>query len=135
MFTRTPRPIVLAAAAVFALIPLDLFAQAAAPGAGAPPVGFSDMLARMLPMFAMVFFIFYFMVLRPQNKKMLDHKALIESLKKGDAVVTSGGMIGRVAAIENDAISVEIANNVKVKFEAAHIARRLGKPGDEAQAA
>ena len=63
------------------------------------------------------FVIFYFLLIRPQQKKVKDHKAMVESLKRGDKVVTSGGITGRVERlIDNDKVEVEIAENVKVEI-------------------
>ena len=63
----------------------------------------------------LIFVIFYFFLIRPQQKKVKEHKAMVESLKRGDKVVTSGGITGRVERlIDNDKVEVEIAENVKV---------------------
>ena len=65
----------------------------------------------------LIFVIFYFFLIRPQQKKVKDHKAMVESLKRGDKVVTSGGITGRVERlIDNDKVEVEIAENVKVEI-------------------
>ena len=65
----------------------------------------------------LIFDIFYFFLIRPQQKKVKDHKAMVESLKRGDKVVTSGGITGRVERlIDNDKVEVEIAENVKVEI-------------------
>ena len=64
----------------------------------------------------LIFVIFYFFLIRPQQKKVKDHKAMVESLKRGDKVVTSGGITGRVERlIDNDKVEVEIAENVTVE--------------------
>lgn len=76
-------------------------------------------------MFALVFMIYYFMIVKPQQLKAKSQADLTASLKKGDNVVTSGGIYGRVAAIESDVISIEIAPNVKIKVELIHIARKV----------
>ena len=63
----------------------------------------------------LIFVIFYFFLIRPQQKKVKEHKAMVESLKRGDKVVTSGGITGTVERlIDNDKVEVEIAENVKV---------------------
>ena len=72
-------------------------------------------------MLAVCYLIFWVMVIRPQDTKVKKHKQLLESLKRGDSVVTTGGIIGRVASVEKDAVMVEIAPNVKVKFAQSHI--------------
>ena len=63
------------------------------------------------------FVIFYFFLIRPQQKKVKEHKAMVESLKRGDKVITSGGITGTVERlIDNDKVEVEIADNVKVEI-------------------
>ncbi len=65
----------------------------------------------------LIFVIFYFFLIRPQQKKVKEHKAMVESLKKGDKVVTSGGITGIITrVIDNDKVEVEIAENVKVEI-------------------
>ena len=65
----------------------------------------------------LIFVIFYFFLIRPQQKKVKEHIAMVESLKRGDKVVTSGGITGRVERlIDNDKVEVEIAENVKVEI-------------------
>ena len=65
----------------------------------------------------LIFVIFYFFLIRPQLKKVKEHKAMVESLKRGDKVVTSGGITGTVERlIDNDKVEVEIAENVKVEI-------------------
>ena len=64
----------------------------------------------------LIFVVFYFFLIRPQQKKVKEHKAMVENLKRGDKVVTSGGITGRVERlIDNDKVEVEIAENVKVE--------------------
>ena len=65
----------------------------------------------------LIFVIFYFFLIRPQQKKVKEHKAMVESLKKGDKVVTSGGITGTISrVIDNDKVEVEIAENVTVEI-------------------
>ena len=65
----------------------------------------------------LIFVIFYFFLIRPQQKKVKEHKAMVESLKRGDKGVTSGGITGTVERlIDNDKVEVEIAENVKVEI-------------------
>ena len=64
----------------------------------------------------LIFVIFYFFLIRPQQKKVKEHKAMVESLKRGDKVVTSGGITGTISRIvDNDKVEVEIADNVTVE--------------------
>ena len=65
----------------------------------------------------LIFVIFYFFLIRPQQKKVKEHKAMVENLKRGDKVITSGGITGTVERlIDNDTVEVEIADNVKVEI-------------------
>ena len=64
----------------------------------------------------LIFVIFYFFLIRPQQKKVKEHKSMVESLKKGDKIVTSGGITGIISRIiDNDKVEVEIADNVTVE--------------------
>ena len=85
--------------------------EAMAQGAG----GGSGFLIQIAPL-VLIFAVFYFLLIRPQQKKMKDHRSMVESLSKGDKVVTAGGLLGTISKIEDDRIaSVEIAENVKVQ--------------------
>lgn len=79
---------------------------------------------QMMPMFAVVFFIFYFMVIRPQQKKMLDQEQLVKGLKKGDSVVTSSGIFGKVVSHDESSVTLEVSPNVKLKFLASAILKK-----------
>lgn len=116
-------------------VALGSVAYAQAPGAPAQPPGLFDLLMKMLPMFLMVFFVFYIMVLRPQQAKLREHQQLLDSLKKGETVVTTGGLIGRVAGIEKDHVLIEFASGVKVRVESAHVAKRQAKEAESKSAA
>ncbi len=67
-------------------------------------------------MLVLMFAIFYFLLIRPQQKKAKMHKELIEGLKVGDTIVTVGGIFGKVVAIQEEMLTVEIATGVKVKI-------------------
>ena len=99
------------------------YAQAAA---GAP----SGMgaLAQFVPLI-LIFAIMYFLMIRPQQKKMAQHREMVASLKKGDSVVTQGGLIGRVTAVRDDELEVEIAPGVKVRAVRGTIAGLAQKSG------
>jgi preprotein translocase subunit YajC len=85
------------------------FAQAA-PGAGG-----GSFLIQLLP-FIMILGIMYFLIIRPQQKRLKDHRDMISSIKRGDTVVTSGGIIGKVTRVIGDSeLQVEIAENVRVR--------------------
>jgi preprotein translocase subunit YajC len=84
-------------------------------------------LVSILPLI-LIFVVFYFLLIRPQQKKMKDHKALIEGVRRGDRVVTSGGIIGTVAKVTGDReISLEIADGVRVRAVRGMIAEVLAK--------
>lgn len=85
-----------------------VFAQASPPQPG------GTSLLNMLPMFGLIIIIFYFIVYRPQQKEQKKRKALIESLKKGDKVVTAGGIHGVVAGIKDDIVSLKVCGEVKI---------------------
>ena len=105
----------------------QVFAQAAA-GAAVKRPALGELFSNMLPMILMVFLIFYFLVTKPQRAKEEQHAKLMDSLKKGDMVISSGGIIGRVAGVEDDHILLEVASGVKVKFDKANILRMYEKP-------
>ena len=116
----------------------DVFAQGGDQILTQPPVpeqpGFMQSLVSMLPMLAVCYLIFWVMVIRPQESKVKKHKQLLDSLKRGDSVVTTGGIIGRVTSVEKDGVLEEIAPNVKVKFVQSHIVG-LEKGDTKAEAA
>ena len=87
-------------------------------------VKYLEVFGRMMPMFAILFLIFYVWVIKPQNQKNDALKELLGSLKKGDMIVTESGIIGRVAGIEKEYILLEISNNTRVKFELSQISKR-----------
>jgi len=75
----------------------------------------SSGIGQFIPLI-LIFVIFYFFLIRPQQKKVKEHNAMVESLKKGDKVVTSGGITGTISrVIDNDKVEVEIADNVTVE--------------------
>jgi len=83
-------------------------------------------LMGMLPL-VLMFVVLYFVMIRPQMKKAKEHKAMVDSLAKGDEVVTGGGMLGRVSKIGETFISVEVANGVEVQFQRSAVAQVLPK--------
>lgn len=75
---------------------------------------FSSLLSSMMPMF-LILAVFYFLIIKPQNKRLQEHKHIINNLKKGDKIITGGGIVGKVKKILNDdEIVVEIAEGVEV---------------------
>jgi preprotein translocase subunit YajC len=98
---------------------------------------FGGGIAGILPLI-LIFAVFYFLLIRPQQKKMKQHREMVASLKRGDRIVTGGGIVGRVARVEgNNEIIVEIAPEVRVRMRQGTVAEvvvRSGAPAsDEAR--
>jgi preprotein translocase subunit YajC len=101
--------------------------------AGAPP-GFD--LISLLPL-VLIFVVFYFLLIRPQQKKMKVHREMIGAIKRGDKVLTSGGIIGNVVKVEEseDVLLVEIAKDIRVRIARSTISDVLNKPQAAAKGA
>jgi preprotein translocase subunit YajC len=107
-----------------------LLALAQAPAqAPAPSVG--EQLAQMLPMFVLIVVIFYFVIYRPQKQQREKHQAVISQLKKGDKVVTSGGIWGTVTNVGKETVTLQVAENAKIKVARDHILRVRGDESDD----
>ena len=101
---------------------LSLTLAAAAPAA---PGGAAAFIMQIFP-FLLIFVIFYFLMIRPQQKRVKDHQAMIAAVKKGDEVITAGGIRGRVTRIIDDAeAEVEIAQGVKVRVVKSRLSQVL----------
>jgi preprotein translocase subunit YajC len=99
--------------------------------------GGGDMLTSLLP-FALIFVIMYFLILRPQQKRVKAHQEMVKNVRRGDTVVTNGGLIGRVAKVVDDSeIEIEISDDVRVRQSRSMIAevRSKGEPVKEGAAA
>lgn len=96
----------------------NAWAQSAAPQGGG--VG-------SLFMFGLLFVIFYFFLIRPQMKQAKEHKSMVESLAKGDEVVTSGGVLGRIRDIGDNFIVLEVAKDVEIKVQKHSVSATLPK--------
>ena len=99
-----------------------LISDAMAEGAQAPGGGY-----EIFIMIGIFFVIMYFMIIRPQQKRQKDHQKLISSLSKGDEVVTSGGMMGKILKIGDNSIQVEISEGVAIKLQKNSISSVLPK--------
>jgi preprotein translocase subunit YajC len=83
--------------------------------AQASPFGGDSMLVQLLP-FVLIFVIMYFLILRPQQKRAKEHTELVKNLRRGDTVITSGGLMGKVTkVVDDEQIEVEIADGVRVR--------------------
>lgn len=96
------------------------YAQAAGGGAAGALTSFVPLI--------LIFAIMYFLLIRPQQKKVKEHKAMVEALRRGDLVITQGGIIGKVVKVkDDDEVEVEIAEGVKVRVLRATIGQVLSK--------
>jgi len=103
------------------------FAQAASPFGG------DNMLVSLLP-FILIFVIMYFLILRPQQKRAKQHSEMVKNVRRGDTVVTSGGLVGKITkVIDDDHIEVEVADGVRVRQMRSMVAdvRAKGEPVKE----
>jgi len=100
-------------------------AQGAGGGGGG---GGGDIFMSLLPII-LIFVVFWFLLIRPQQKRMKDHRNMIANLKRNDKVITGGGIIGKVTKVgEGSEVEVEIATDVKVKVDRGTIQAVLNKP-------
>jgi preprotein translocase subunit YajC len=86
--------------------------------------GQENILASLLP-FIVLFAIFYFLIIRPQQKQAKEHKEMIDNLKKGDQVITNGGLICQVVKPEEDFIKVKLNEDVIVKISREYISKKI----------
>jgi preprotein translocase subunit YajC len=86
-----------------------------------------EAIGQFIPLI-LIFAIMYFLLIRPQQKKLKEHKAMVEALRRGDQVVTQGGLIGKVAKVkDDDEIEVDLADGVRVRVVKSTIAQVLNK--------
>jgi len=84
-------------------------------------------------LFGSIILIFYFMIIRPQQKRAKERQKLLESMKKGDRVITSSGIYGTIAGLDEKTVLVQIADNVKVKLDRGSIASILSESVPESK--
>ncbi|MCK4608218.1 MAG: preprotein translocase subunit YajC [Gammaproteobacteria bacterium] len=99
-------------------------AHAASAGASA---GSHGGLMSMLPMLIILVLFMYFLIIRPQSKKAKEHRELMASLKKGDEVMTSGGLLGTITKLSDNFIALEISNGVEIRLQRGAISASLPK--------
>ena len=95
-----------------------------AQAAGSPGMG--DLFGMVLPLL-MIMVVFYFLLIRPQQKKAKEAKAMMEALQKGDEVVTAGGLLGRISKLGDQYLTVEIASGTEIMVQRGAIAQLLPK--------
>lgn len=107
---------------------IDLaYAMAPAPGGGGNGGGILSILPLMIGMFA----IMYFLIIRPQQKQRRERENLLRTIKKGDRVVTSGGLYGTVVGLSEHTVTLKVADQVKLDFERGAIGRIVPAAGDK----
>ena len=92
-----------------------------AQGLGAGGAGAPSPIVNLLPIAAM-FVILYFLMIRPQQRRAREHETLVQNLKRGDDIVTSGGIHGRIQGIADKILTVEVAPNVRIRLERDQVA-------------
>ena len=97
---------------------------------GASGSGGGTQLITMLVTFGLIIVVFYFLVIRPQNRKQKDAKRKLENVRKGDRVVTIGGMHGFVESVKDDFVVLKVDENVKLKFNKSAISQVLERRDD-----
>ena len=100
----------------------------APPSGGGEAGGLSGIISGPLPMLVLMFAIFYFLLIRPQQKKQKLHKAMLDNLVKGEKVWTNGGILGTIISIDGDNITIEIAQGVNVVIKRGFVADKDGVP-------
>jgi preprotein translocase subunit YajC len=111
----------------------DILAMAGAPGGGGAEGG--NPFSMMVPM-VLIFGIFYFMIIRPQQRKEKERRAMIDEIKTGTRILFSGGIVGTVANVKENTLIVKIADKVKVEIVRGAVTRVLSKDdkiGEEEQ--
>lgn len=93
--------------------------------APAKPLGQGSMLGMLVP-FVLVFAIFYLLIIMPQRKKQKQHLQLVENLKPGDRIITTGGIFGRIVSVQKDRIELKIAANVQIEITKSAVGVILG---------
>src|SRR5262249_53570401 len=107
----------------------DAFAQTA--GAGGSPAG--SMFGTLLPML-LIIPVFYFLLIRPEQRKQKEHKALISAVKRGDRVVTVGGILGTVTkVVDNNELQLEIADGVRIRVLRSSISDLVNRSTEPAK--
>jgi preprotein translocase subunit YajC len=104
-------------------------AHAAGPAVGGGAGGFASFIPLIL-----IFVVFYFLLIRPQQKQAKQHQAFLNDLKKGNKVVTKGGIHGTITALTDTIVTLEIAKDVAIKVSRDAIGGALGKGGEQAPA-
>jgi len=111
--------------AIISCISVSICAQESVPGTGSFSAG------SFIPMMVVMFVVIYFFMIRPEQKKQKAKQKMINEIKKGDKILTIGGIYGNVQNVKDDAVSVKIADNTVVKFAKSAISSVPSKNGDK----
>ena len=93
------------------------YAMGPAPQGGGQAQGIMGFLPLIL-----IFVIFYFLMIRPQQKKAKEHKSMLDNLKKGDKIITSGGIYGLIEEVRPNTVTIKVAENVKIRIGKGYVA-------------
>lgn len=92
---------------------------------GSSPVTGDGLLGLLFPVLLIV--VFYFLLIRPQTKRAKEHRQMMEALKKGDEIVTGGGVLGRITAVGDNFVQVEVAEGIQLKVQKQSVASLMPK--------
>ncbi|MFK5970323.1 MAG: preprotein translocase subunit YajC [Candidatus Marithrix sp.] len=102
---------------------MDLFIRnALAESAAAPDTGLLNLI-----MLVVLFVVFYFLLIRPQTKRVKEHKKMVDSLTKGDEIMTGGGILGKIINMADDYVTIEIAPNIQIKVQRQSVSTVIPK--------
>ncbi|MDD4013951.1 MAG: preprotein translocase subunit YajC [Candidatus Omnitrophica bacterium] len=99
-----------------------MFTLAAAPDVSVQGAAQQSPMMSLMPI-ALIFIVFYFLLIRPQKKSQQEHAKMIAGLQKNDEVVTSGGMYGTIVSVQDDVVTLRVDDNVKIKIQKGSVAR------------
>lgn len=97
------------------------YAMGPAPQGGAGQGGAGGLIGSLIPL-VLIFVIFYFLLIRPQQKRAKEHKNMIDNLKKGDKIITSGGIYGIIESVGTNTVTIKAGENVKMKLGKSYVA-------------
>jgi preprotein translocase subunit YajC len=110
---------------ISSFLPLLMGMGSGSTGGAQSSGGGSTQLVTMLVTFGLIIVVFYFLVIRPQNRKQKEAKKMLANIKKGDRVVTIGGMHGYVESVKEDGVVLKVDDNVKIKFSKSAVSQVL----------
>jgi preprotein translocase subunit YajC len=106
---------------------ITLLAQAQGKGGGSSIPGCSGgSMTSLIPLILM-FVVFYFLLIRPQQKRAKDHQAMLTNIKRGDQIITNGGLVGKVTGLSDKIVTLEVAEKIRLRVLRSHIAGKEGE--------